>query len=117
MADDQTTISEMKALMAQFVNDRNWAQFHDAKNLSACIAIEAAELMEHFQWVHSDAVGKIIEDKEQMAEIKEEVADVFAYLLSFASSMEIDLSEALRDKMVKNAKKYPVDQYYGKFKV
>ncbi len=117
MADDQTTLSEMKALMDDFVAERDWAQFHDAKNLSACIAIEAAELMEHFQWTHSDAVPDISNNPKQMAEITEEVADVFAYLLSFASTMNIDLSDALRDKMVKNAKKYPADQYYGKFRL
>ena len=117
MADDQTTLSEMKQLMADFVAERNWEQFHDAKNLSACIAIEAAELMEHFQWTHSDAVAKIQNDEKTMGEITEEVADVFAYLLSFATTMGIDLSDALRDKMVKNAKKYPADKYYGKFRL
>ncbi|GJM26145.1 MAG: NTP pyrophosphohydrolase [Phycisphaerae bacterium] len=117
MADDQTTLSEMKTLMADFVAERNWEQFHDAKNLSACIAIEAAELMEHFQWTHSDALVKVQDDAKTMGEITEEVADVFAYLLSFATTMKIDLSDALRDKMVKNAKKYPADQYYGKFRL
>ncbi len=115
MADSQTTLSEMKTLMSEFVAERNWEQFHDAKNLSACIAIEAAELMEHFQWTHSDALGELKKDAAKMGEVTEEVADVFAYLLSFATIMNIDLSDALRDKMVKNARKYPADQYYGKF--
>lgn len=114
--DADTTVSELKKVMEDFVAERNWRQFHDPKNLSASIAIEAAELMEHFQWVHSDALDDVRRDEKQMAEIREEVADILAYLVSFATSMNIDLSTALRQKMVKNAAKYPVDRYYGSFK-
>lgn len=116
MTDQDTTIAELKLVMQDFVDARNWHQFHDAKNLSASIAIEAAELMEHFQWVRSEELHAIREDREQMAEIREEVADVLAYLLSFASAMEIDLAQALTAKMTKNNAKYPVDDYYGTFR-
>jgi dCTP diphosphatase len=114
--DETTTVAELKGLMDAFVAARDWRQFHDPKNLSASIAIEAAELMEHFQWVHSDALAAISEDPDQMAEIEEEVADILAYLVSFATTMKIDLAHALRAKMVKNEAKYPVDRYYGSFK-
>lgn len=116
MNDRQTTIAELKQVMQDFIAERNWQQFHDPKNLSASIAIEAAELMEHFQWLHSDEVMKTRADADHLAEIREEVADVLAYLLSFASTMGIDLAEALEQKMVKNAQKYPADQYYGSFR-
>jgi len=115
MNDSETTVSALKKVMDDFISARDWHQFHDAKNLSASIAIEAAELMEHFQWVHSDAVAAIKDDSKQMADIREEVADILAYLLSFANSMGIDLSTAMADKLVKNGEKYPVDRYYGRF--
>ena len=114
--DDATTVAALKKLMDDFVERRNWRQFHDAKNLSSSIAIEAAELMEHFQWLHSDAVSKVRDNAEQMNEIEEEVADIFAYLLSFATSMNIDLSGALARKMKKNEGKYPVKECYGSFR-
>ncbi len=116
MRDDQTTVAELTALVAQFVADRDWQQFHDPKNLSASIAIEAAELMEHFQWLRSDELEAVANDPKAIGEIREEVADILAYLLSFAARMKIDLSSALADKMAKNAKKYPAEQFRGKFK-
>jgi dCTP diphosphatase len=114
--DDQTTVAELTALVARFVADRDWQQFHDPKNLSASIAIEAAELMEHFQWLRSEELETISQDSKAVDEIREEVADILAYLLSFASRMKIDLSSALTDKMTKNAVKYPAEQFRGKFK-
>ncbi len=113
--DRTTTVGELTALVEGFVSEREWEPFHDAKNLSASIAIEAAELMEHFQWVRSEDLGAIREDSEKMAEIREEVADVAAYLLSFSHWMGIDLSSALEDKMKKNALKYPVEKFKGRY--
>jgi len=116
MPDSDTTVAQLKKIMDDFVAARDWHQFHDAKNLSASIAIEAAELMEHFQWLHSDDVAAVADNAKQMAEIREEVADICAYLLSFATTMNIDLSDALAAKLQKNDTKYPVDRYYGRFK-
>ena len=116
MRDDQTTVAELKALMEAFIAEREWHKFHDPKNLSASIAIEAAELMEHFQWLRSDELDHIEKDPAALAEIKEEVADVLAYLLSFAERMKIDLSDALQEKIKKNALKYPVQHFRGQFK-
>ena len=93
-SDEQTNVAELKTLVASFVHDRDWQQFHDPKNLSASIAIEAAELMEHFQWLRSDELDAVAKDTKAMADIREEVADILAYLLSFASRMKIDLSTA-----------------------
>jgi NTP pyrophosphatase (non-canonical NTP hydrolase) len=103
-------------MVNEFVAERCWQPFHDPKNLSASIAIEAAELMEHFQWLRSDQLGSIREDAEAMKGIREEVADIMAYVLSFASAMSIDLSSALEEKMKRNAVKYPAEQYRGRFK-
>jgi len=114
MNDATTTIDELKQLMARFVAEREWEKFHDAKNLSASIAIEAAELMEHFQWLRSDELNSVKDDVSAMGEIRDEIADIAAYVLSFANQMDIDLGSAVEDKMKKNAAKYPADKFRGK---
>jgi NTP pyrophosphatase (non-canonical NTP hydrolase) len=116
MNDKQTTIAELTALMNDFIAERAWEPFHDAKNLSASIAIEAAELMEHFQWLRTDQLPALRGDSLAMEAIREEIADVFAYVLSFASRMNIDLSAALESKMKKNAQRYPVEEFHGRFR-
>lgn len=113
--DATATVADLMKLVADFVAEREWEPFHDAKNLSASIAIEAAELMEHFQWLRSDELGNVRRDTAKLQEIAEETADIAAYLLSFASRMGIDLSAALADKMQKNARKYPSAKYRGRF--
>ena len=115
MRDTNTTVSELIQLVNDFIAERQWEPFHDPKNLSASIAIEAAELMEHFQWLRSDQLAPVKSDAEKMGRIREELADIMAYVLSFASRMNIDLSAALADKMRKNAAKYPAAQYRGRF--
>ena len=116
MNDSSTTVAELKKLIADFVSERKWEPFHDPKNLSASIAIEAAELMEHFQWLRTDELDAVRNDAKAMAEIRDEVADIAAYLISFATRMGIDLSEALSEKMKKNAVKYPADRFRGRFR-
>ena len=115
MSDKTTTIDQLKQLVQAFVDERDWRQFHTPKNLSMSIAIEAAELMEHFQWVASpereDEIAK--HDREAIAE---ELADVLCYALSFANAMNIDVADALRDKLKKNADKYPADAFRGRFR-
>lgn len=109
-------MAELIKLVNDFVAERAWEPFHDAKNLSASIAIEAAELMEHFQWLRSDQLDSVPSDTKTMAEVREELADIAAYLLSFANKMGIDVSSALEEKMRKNAVKYPADRFRGRFK-
>ncbi len=116
MNDSTTTLADLKQLVDTFVAQRDWEQFHDPKNLASSIAIEAAELMEHFQWLRSDQLASVEHDEAKMAEIAEEIADVLAYVVSFASTMKIDLSAALQAKMKKNATKYPADQFRGRSK-
>lgn len=116
MTDDKTTVAELRNRVAEFVRERDWEQFHDPKNLSASIAIEAAELMEHFQWVHSDRLGEIRNDPIAMAQVGEELVDILAFAFSFANAMDIDITSTLIAKLKKNEEKYPVDQYYGRFR-
>lgn len=116
MTDDQTTVGELRRMMAEFVRQRDWEQFHDPKNLSASIAIEAAELMEHFQWLRSDQLSEFRRDPAAMDAVGEELADVIAFALSFANAMNIDIAATLARKMQKNALKYPAERFHGRFK-
>ena len=90
-------------------------RYHDAKNLTMSIGIEAAELMEHFQWARSDEIAPLLANEKQRAEIVDEVADVTCYLLALANTLNLDLSAAVRDKMAKNAAKYPVEKFRGQY--
>ena len=114
--DSTATVADLKRLVQDFVTERDWEPFHDAKNLSTAIAIEAAELMEHFQWLRSEELPAVLDDVEAMKEIRAELADITAFVLSFAMTMGIDLSSALAEKMKQNAIKYPIERFRGRFR-
>ena len=115
MNDQQTTVAELRELVRQFVAERDWQQFHTPKNLSMSLAIEAAELMEHFQWLTPEASRKVAQQPEKLVEVGEELADVLCYGLALANELGLDVSAAVRDKMEKNRKKYPADAYRGRY--
>ena len=110
MNDADTPLAELKQLVSEFVAERNWQRYHVPKHLAMSIAIEAAELMELFQWVGVEDPAEVKKDEQRMQEIREELSDVFAYTLSLANALDIDLSSAYAQKMKKNAKKYPADE-------
>lgn len=112
MKDDRTTLQELKDKMAQFVKERDWEQFHTPKNLSMSIAIEAAELMEHFQWLTVEQSKNL--QSSALQEIGEELADIIIYSLSLANFLGLDLADTVDAKMEKNIRKYPKDQVRGK---
>lgn len=116
MSDQTTTVADLRAMMKKFVDERDWNQFHNPKNLSMAIAIEAAELMEHFQWAEGGRTRDIREAPEDFQLVREELSDILAFALSFANALDIDISEALREKMIKNAKKYPAEEFRGRFR-
>ena len=113
--DTDTTVGQLRDLVSEFVNDRNWQQFHRPKNLAMSIAIEAAELMEHFQWVTHQQGDQITQDALRLVDIREELADVLSYLLAMANALGIDLTQALTEKMQKNELKYPKDEFYDRY--
>jgi NTP pyrophosphatase (non-canonical NTP hydrolase) len=113
--DATTTIAVLKEIVRQFVDERDWRQFHAPKNLSMSLAIEAAELMEHFQWISPEASREVRGDAAKLAAIGEELADVLCYGLALANELDIDIAAAVADKMVKNAHKYPADEFRGRF--
>lgn len=115
MSDSSTTIDELRQLVEQFVKERDWHPFHTPKNLSIALAVEAAELMEHFQWLDPEESQAVAHDAQKRAAVGEELADVVCYVLAMANALNIDVADAVRQKMVKNAQKYPVDQYRGRW--
>ncbi|PSR06582.1 MAG: nucleotide pyrophosphohydrolase [Bacteroidetes bacterium] len=100
---------ELTKQLIQFRNDRDWEQFHDSKNLAVALSIEAAELLELFLWTKD---GKLPNSKEE--KLKEEVADIFAYLLLIAEKHNLDLRSITLEKIAKNGAKYPADKAKGK---
>ena len=112
MSDQKTTLHDLKERMATFVRERDWEQFHSPKNLSMSIAIEAGELMEHFQWLTVEQSEQL--DPDALREIGEELADIVLYSLSMANHLQIDLAETVMAKMAKNERKYPKEQVRGK---
>jgi NTP pyrophosphatase (non-canonical NTP hydrolase) len=112
--DSNSTVQSLRQIVADFVQERDWHQFHSPKNLSMSISIEAAELMEHFQWMDVETSRHIDDSTKQ--EIGEELADVLCYAFALANQLNLDLSTTLINKMDKNRKKYPADEYRGQYK-
>ena len=107
MNDEKIKVVELKELVRQFTSSRKWGEAHSPKNLAMSIAIEAAELMEIFQWVESDEAWEHAHHEEVAEHLGEELADVMIYCLSLANQLDIDVSHIISDKVEKNGKKYP----------
>ncbi len=117
MSDKETTIQELKEILNKFKEERNWGQFHDAKNLAEAISIESGELQEHFLWKKSvDVMSQLESDPKFKDEVSEELADVVMYCLNFANAINIDLSSTIKNKIKKNNEKYPVEKSKGNAK-
>ncbi|PIP64995.1 nucleotide pyrophosphohydrolase [Candidatus Peregrinibacteria bacterium CG10_big_fil_rev_8_21_14_0_10_49_16] len=115
-ADEDTRIAELKQLVQEFCDERDWSQFHSPKELAIGIVLEASELLEHFRFLSDAQMQALLASPVKKQEVEEELADVFCFLLRFSQMYDIDLSEALRKKMRKNAEKYPVEKAKGKNK-
>jgi NTP pyrophosphatase (non-canonical NTP hydrolase) len=115
MSDSQTTVEQLKRLVNDFVERREWHQFHSPKNLAMSLAIEAAELMEHFQWISPDESRQLGSDPSRVGAVGEELADVLCYALAMANELGLDLSAVIRHKMAKNELKYPAEEFRGRF--
>lgn len=108
LSDKKTTIEELKKIVKQFVNERDWSQFHDAKNLSMVISTEAAELMEILRWIPTEKIEGVV--KEKQIDISHELVDILWGCICFANRYDIDLSAAFADKLILNTQRYPADK-------
>lgn len=108
------SLSDLQKQIRKFCDDRDWDQFHNPKDLAISLALEAAEVMEHFQWKNAKEMEAHIKSQKQA--VGEELADVFYWVLLLANKMDIDLVEAFEKKMIKNEAKYPVEKAKGNHK-
>ena len=108
MQDSSTTIQQLKDSVEQFKLDRDWGRYHTPQDLAISITVEAAELLEVFQWRVRDDLDPV-----KLKKIKEELADVIIYCLSFVNTLELDVATIVQDKIKMNAVKYPVENVNG----
>jgi NTP pyrophosphatase (non-canonical NTP hydrolase) len=113
-SDQETTVGALRTAVHEFVAARDWYQYHSPKNLAMSIAIEAAEIMEHFQWISPAEAAVQMADDRTRAEVADELADVLIYCLSFANSTGIDVSEAVHKKLARNKDRFPVAVVRGR---
>jgi len=106
-----TDLAGISKALASFSKERDWEKFHSPKNLAIALSVEAAELLEHFQWVPEKESGK--PPREKLSAIEDEVADVQIYLLMLTEKLGIDLTRAVEAKIEKNRLRYPADQVRG----
>ncbi len=107
-------LRELADAVREFGHARDWHQYHTPKNLAAALIVEAAELLEPFQWLTAEESLNLSPDKHEA--VRQEMADVLLYLISMANCLNIDLLQAAEDKLAINARKYPVELARGSAK-
>ncbi len=102
-------IKAIQSQLTEFADERDWDQFHNPKNLSMALAGEAAELLEIFQWLTAEQSKDIVNSEKQMSHVKEEIADVFLFLVRLADKLGVDIEKVALEKIEINRMKYPVE--------
>ncbi len=100
-------IRNIQKQLATFADDRDWEQYHTPKNLAMALSVEASELVEIFQWLTPEQSASIMESSEKV-HVEEELADIMIYLIRLADKLDVDLDQAVAEKIVKNGVKYPI---------
>ncbi|MGW1148642.1 nucleotide pyrophosphohydrolase [Streptomyces sp. NPDC002454] len=106
-ADPAPTVAQLRDRLVEFARVRDWGRYHTPKNLAMALSVEASELVEIFQWLTPEESVRITADPERAQHVREEVADVLAYLLQFCATLDIDPLTALADKIDRNEKRFP----------
>jgi len=109
--ESQSDLHSLRDMLRDFVRERDWARFHTPKNLATALSVEASELLEPFQWLNSGAREELGAAK--LNAVRHEMADVLAYLIQLADQLDVDLYDALVEKMALNRQKYPADKVRG----
>jgi len=113
ISDSHVVIDLLKKEVENFIRERDWEKYHNPKDISESILIEAAELLEIFQWIPTN---KSLEyARKNIEKVKNELADVLIYCLSLANVLNIDISQIVVEKLKRNREKYPVEEYYGRY--
>lgn len=105
------SLEDLRQRLALFAKVRDWEQFHNPKNLAMALIAEAAELVEHFQWLSAEQSENL--SPEKLDEVRLELADIQIYLIRIADRLNVDLIRAVKDKMARNEERYPVDKVKG----
>lgn len=111
--DDKMRISDLKTIVKNFCESRDWDQYHNPKDLSIGIVTEAAELIEHFRFKSQNEMIDIMEDADKRASICEELSDILFFILRFAQMYDIDLAQEFIRKISLNEQKYPIEKFKG----
>jgi NTP pyrophosphatase (non-canonical NTP hydrolase) len=115
-SDKVVTIETLKQMMKEFVRERDWEKYHTPKNLAASVSVEAAELLELFQWLTpEESTTWPINDLRFRQAVGEELADVLMYLISLANTLGLDVAQTVTAKMAKNRSKYPPEKFQGHY--
>ena len=110
--DSDDGLGKLSAALAEFVEERDWDQFHNPKNLAMALAAEAGELLEHFQWLSESEANSL--GASQRQEVAMEMADILMFLLRLADRLQVDLLNAADEKLELNRRKYPVEKARGR---
>jgi len=116
MSDQTTSLADLRRAVGAFVAARDWQPFHNPKSLSMSIAIEAAELMERFQWLTSEQSVQTMDDPRARAAVGDELADILIYCLSLSNALDLDVSSSVLGKLAVNETRYPVSEFRGRFR-
>jgi NTP pyrophosphatase (non-canonical NTP hydrolase) len=114
MSTEMSELQTLRKQLKQFANEREWTSFHTPKNLASALAVEAAELLEPFQWLSTGHANELGEQQSQA--VADEMADVLSYLILLADQLNVDLYQATLEKIKRNAQKYPVELVKGSAK-
>ena len=108
-----TNINELTKRIIAFRDDRDWKQFHNPKDVALSLVLEASEVLEHFQWKNKEEIEKYIRTNKK--DIGEELADVLSWVLLMSHDLEINILDALENKIKKNEQKYPIEKAKGRY--
>ncbi|MCQ6552003.1 nucleotide pyrophosphohydrolase [Streptomyces sp. C10-9-1] len=107
--DERPDLADLQRTVVGFAAARGWGTYHNPKNLASALSVEAAELMEIFQWLTPEESAAVMEDESTAHRVRDEVADVLAYLLQFCEVLGVDPGQALREKVERNESRFPLD--------
>ncbi len=116
LSDETTTTGDLKRLVQAFVSERDWGKYHNAKDVAIAINVEAAELLELFEWVREHEIPALLEDEAKRRHLGEELADVILLCLNLASVADLDVADTVGRKLEKNRMKYPADLVRGNYR-
>ncbi len=116
LTDSRTTIGELKRLIQEFVDERDWGKYHNSKDIAIAINVEAGELLELFEWVRENEIPGLLDDPDKRRHLGEEMADVLILCLNLAAVNGFDVAETVGRKLAMNRAKYPVELVRGNYR-